>query len=127
MGEFFEKVQINGSDYIIVSNQDGYFQVENLPYGEYFLWEVQPPYGYSSISDGVSFIIDEDSYSKIITIEDKEIPIIPKPNNDIPHKKTRIMVPKTGDITLLLMIGAGIILSSLGYSMVRERNRQTNV
>ncbi|WP_138159987.1 MSCRAMM family protein [Peptoniphilus catoniae] len=124
----YERVKVNGKDLVVVSDKDGFFRVDNLEYGEYYLWETKPPVGYEGLSTGIRFVVDDDSFSKDLYIKNKPTYEEPKPNpnpdnpkhEDTPGPKPPIKIPKTGDINLIVMICAGFISFILGIKMVKE-------
>ncbi len=130
-----ERVKINGKDLVLVSDKDGYFSVDNLPFGTYFVWEVKPAGGYEPLGELQSFVIDENSLVNDLVIKNTPVPPPekdkPKPppeggekpkkpprEKDKPKKPRRI--PKTGDISLILMSIFGIICSIWGGILVKE-------
>ena len=136
MNGYDERVKINGKDLVLVSDKDGYFSVDNLPFGTYFVWEVKPAGGYEPLGELQSFVIDENSLVNDLVI--KNTPIPPPPEKDKPKpppeggqkpkkpprdkdkpKKPR-RIPKTGDISLILMSIFGVICSIWGGVLVKE-------
>lgn len=130
-----ERVKINGKDLVLISDKDGYFAVDNLPFGTYSLWEVKPAGGYEPLSGAESFVIDGNSLELDKVVENKPVPPPekdkPKPppeggekpkkppkDKDKPKKPRRI--PKTGDISLILMSIFGVICSIWGGVLVKE-------
>lgn len=127
----YETIKVNGKDYILESNRDGYFIVDGIEYGDYYLWEVKPPKGYSALSGPVKFTVNKESFDRIIRIEDKKIPERPPKNPPEvpsetppgnPPEKPPIIIPKTGDITLILMLIVGLTLSISGYRIVKKNS-----
>lgn len=119
-----ERIKVNGKDLVLVSDKDGYFVVDNLPFGDYFIWEVKPQAGYEPLGEMVSFVIDTKSLEKDLVIENK--PVNPPPEKEKPKppekekpKKPR-RIPKTGDVSLILMSIFGVILSIWGGVLVKE-------
>ena len=118
---------------MLVSDKDGYFTVDNLPFGSYFVWEVKPAGGYEPLGEIQSFVIDENSLERDLVI--KNTPVPPPPEKDKPKpppkkekpkppekekpKKPK-KIPKTGDISLLLMSIFGVICSVWGGVLVKE-------
>lgn len=130
-----ERVKINGKDLVLISDKDGYFAVDNLPFGTYSLWEVKPAGGYEPLSGAESFVIDGNSLELDKVVENKPVPPPekdkPKPppeggekpkkpprDKDKPKKPRRI--PKTGDISLILMSIFGVVCSIWGGVLVKE-------
>lgn len=141
---FDKTVQRNGKDYIVTSGDDGFFCVEDLEYGDYYLWEVKSPEGYRSLKNMIKFTIDANSDSDAEVIEivnNKEEEKTPGPptggktdktpeNKKVPEpeedKKTsdntpkKGNIPQTGDIMLLLLSIEGMVLTLIGYLLVRS-------
>ena len=130
-----ERVKINGKDLVLISDKDGYFAVDNLPFGTYSVWEVKPAGGYEPLSGAESFVIDGNSLELDKVVENKPVPPPekdkPKPppeggekpkkppkDKDKPKKPRRI--PKTGDISLILMSIFGVVCSIWGGVLVKE-------
>ena len=91
------------------------------------MWETKPPVGYEELSDNVKFVIDDLSYEKDLYIKNKPAqkksihPPTPTPDQPSPQDKTPVKIPKTGDITLIVMVVAGFISFILGIKMVKEK------
>ena len=122
-----ERVKINGKDLVLVSDKDGYFAVDNLPFGTYSLWEVKPAGGYEPLSGAESFVIDGNSLELDKVVENKLVPPPPddeekpkKPPKDKDKPKKPRRIPKTGDISLILMSIFGVICSIWGGVLVKE-------
>lgn len=121
-----DRIKVNGKDLVLVSDKDGYFVVDNLPFGDYFIWEVKPQAGYEPLGEMVSFVIDTKSLEKDLVIENK--PVNPPPEDEKPKKppkdkekpKKPRRIPKTGDVSLILMSIFGVILSIWGGVLVKE-------
>lgn len=119
-----ERVKINGKDLVLISDKDGYFAVDNLPFGTYSLWEVKSAGGYEPLSGAESFVIDGNSLELDKVVENKPVPPPekdkpkPPPEKEKPKKPRKI--PKTGDISLLLMSIFGVICSVWGGVLVKE-------
>lgn len=102
----YEVVLKDSKEYQVTSGKDGIFEVTDLPYGDYYLWEVKAPKGYLSLKDKIDFTIDSKSKDKIIAIKNlKKIPPI---------------VPETGDLTTYLLGGLSLSLLPVGYSLKRK-------
>ena len=132
-----ERVKINGKDLVLVSDKDGYFSVDNLPFGTYFVWEVKPAGGYEPLGELQSFVIDENSLVNDLVIKNTPIPPPPedrdkpkpppeggekpkKPPKDKDKPKKPRRIPKTGDISLILMSIFGVVCSIWGGVLVKE-------
>ncbi|HEL1768222.1 TPA: hypothetical protein TXV04_001341 [Streptococcus suis] len=107
-----KEVNIDGNSYHVTSGSDGRFQVGPLPYGRYYLKEVQAPTGYLLSHDTIPFEISSDSHvSEIVKIKNK--PITP-PGIEIPY---------TGNAVVIVVLSLGIILFLLGYRLVTYTKR----
>ncbi|MEG3297364.1 prealbumin-like fold domain-containing protein [Streptococcus suis] len=107
-----KEVTIDGNSYHVTSGSDGRFQVGSLPYGRYYLKEVQAPTGYLLSLDTIPFEISSDSHvSEIVKIKNK--PITP-PGIEIPY---------TGNAVVIAVLSLGIILFLLGYRLVTYTKR----
>lgn len=107
----YETVLRDGKEYTLTSDKDGIFTATSLPYGSYYLWEIKPPEGYKALSEPIAFDIGvQSNNTKVIVIE------------NVPFKK--VDIPKTGDITLLIIIFSGIILYILG-SMILHQSEES--
>lgn len=116
---YFKDVYADGKVLIFESGKDGKFEVY-LPKGTYYLSEIVPPKGYRPLSESIKFVIDDNSKDiEIIVNNDREPEIIPevvKPNTtpNMPN------MPKTGDITLIVMVISGVLLSFMGIRLIKE-------
>lgn len=107
----YETVLRDGIEYVLTSDKNGIFAATNLPYGSYYLWEIKPPEGYKALSEPIRFdITSKSNDGKVIVIE------------NIPFQK--IDIPKTGDITLLIIICFGILSYILG-SMILNQSEES--
>lgn len=116
----YRTVLKNGVHYVVSSNKYGEFVVEDLPYGTYYLFEINPPSGYRQLAGPVEFTISrDDSQISLEMIKNKK---------DIPPggggNGKRIVIPKTGDIMLLLLVVGGGLVSLLGHLMVRDDKKK---
>ncbi len=93
-----------GKELRIVSGKDGRFFANGLKYGNYYIWETKAPEGYSLLNTGLEFKIDDESSDKVLVIK---------------NRKTG-PIPKTGDITLIILIIAGGIMIGLGRYLIKE-------
>ena len=74
----FQDVMVNEKELTLVSDREGYFQVEHLPYGQYYLIETKAPIyngiAYQAIDQAIPFEINTDSFR-----EDQALAITNKP------------------------------------------------
>lgn len=119
-----------GRKLIVTSGKDGFFQVQNLPFGSYYLVETRAPEGYELLSQAIKFDITEQSDQQGAWIEiinerspnlppdvpskDPNVPNLPKPSTP------EIPLPQTGDVLFFLLLALGIVFSLTGYLMVRR-------
>lgn len=120
-GAVFKVTRLEGDQYVPVlgtdghplqvsSGQDGYFEVKDLPYGQYYLWEINAPTGYVPLKEAVGFEISPTTASQGFAVIHNS-PAGPPP---------KIIVPNTGDIIFWLLLVAGGLLFAVGYRMSRE-------
>lgn len=100
----------NDEQIILESNKKGEFEVKNLPYGNYQLWEVKAPKGYKKLINPIDFTIDGESHTKVIIIKNE--------------KEPKIKIPFTGDYVLTVMLIASCALFATGYKISKgEKNK----
>lgn len=118
----YETVKRDGKDYIIMSGKDGAFSATDLPAREYYLWEIKAPEGYELLAEGVKFTINENSKFNRVDIANKkeptDVPNVPPNTPNTPPP--RIRIPKTGDITLIVMSIGGAIIAAMGVGLVKK-------
>ena len=108
-----ERVKRNGKDLVLNSGDDGKFSVYDLPYGTYYIWETKAPKGYSLLNGSLEFEINDNSFENVLIIENKieggdESPLPPP-------------LPKTGDITLIVLVLAGAVMVFLGKYLIKDK------
>lgn len=101
-----QRVQRDGKDLVLKSGDDGKFFVRDLPYGTYEIWETKAPDGYTLLQGSLKFEINDNSFEKVLIIENT----------------TKPPIPKTGDITLIVLVIAGAIMIGLGRFMIKDKN-----
>lgn len=100
-----QRVQRDGKDLVLNSGDDGKFSVYDLPYGTYYIWETKAPHGYNLLQGSLKFEIDDNSFEKVLIIENSKTPLI----------------PKTGDITLIVLVVAGAVMIGLGKYLIKDK------
>lgn len=139
-GEYY-KVPDGDGDTILVSDENGEFEIDNLPFGHYRLQEIEAPKGYEISTDSIDFEISKVNSGQEIQVKfvkNKAIPDrtpgrtpgrkpdeptggkIPSRNpSRIPSRNPSSIV-KTGDIKILLFLGAGLALIGLGINLLKK-------
>ncbi|MDD7464348.1 MAG: SpaA isopeptide-forming pilin-related protein [Anaerococcus sp.] len=139
-GKYY-KVPDGDGDTILVSDENGEFEIDNLPFGHYRLQEIEAPKGYEISTDSVDFEISKINSGQEIQVKfvkNKAIPDrtpgrtpgrkpdeptggkIPSRNpSRIPSRNPSSIV-KTGDIKILLFLGAGLALIGLGINLLKK-------
>ncbi|SFE15198.1 SpaA isopeptide-forming pilin-related protein [Peptostreptococcus sp. D1] len=122
VGGYYSAVQRGSKEYIVASNSKGEFFVSNLPYGEYYLWETKSPNGYLPLSKSIKFVVNSKSdISDVLKIENKFNSIFNRNNTTEDTSSIEsIIIPKTGDVMLILLTVGGAVLCLLGYRLVRD-------
>ena len=100
-----QRVQRDGKDLVLNSGDDGKFSVYDLHYGTYYIWETKAPDGYTLLQGSLKFEIDDNSFEKVLIIENSKKPPI----------------PKTGDITLIVLVVAGAVMIGLGKYLIKDK------
>lgn len=83
----FKNVKEPGSknDYIVTSDEKGNFEVDNLPFKDYYLLEMKAPTGYEKLNDRVKFTVNKNYDARThLTIKNKPI----NPPDETPPGKT---------------------------------------
>ncbi|NQK94282.1 SpaH/EbpB family LPXTG-anchored major pilin [Streptococcus suis] len=106
----FEKVATNASGVVrLTSDDEGYFEIKGLRYGEYLVSEVRAPSGYVLNDKPTTFTVDVSTYT--------DGPVL----SIINVKKPKIRLPETGVVvTSTAFVGLFIMASSL--VMIRRKN-----
>ncbi|HFU4332490.1 TPA: SpaH/EbpB family LPXTG-anchored major pilin [Streptococcus suis] len=105
----FEKVATNASGVIrLTSDDDGYFEIRGLRYGEYLVSEIRAPSGYVLQDKPTAFTVGVSTYSQGPVLSIFNV------------KKPKIRLPETGTVaTSTAFVGLLIMASSL--VMIRRR------
>lgn len=105
----FEKVATNASGVVrLTSDDDGYFEIRGLRYGEYLVSEIRAPSGYVLQDKPTAFTVGVSTYSQGPVLSIFNV------------KKTKIRLPETGTVvTSTAFVGLLIMASSL--VMIRRR------
>lgn len=118
-GEYENVYNENNKKVILESDDEGNFSVNNLDYGEYYLWEVEAPDGYRLLNEPISFEVNSSSGQYVKEIENEKFNPPERPPDWPKNRKTKD-IPKTGDISIILMTLFGLILIILGKLIIRE-------
>ncbi|HFI0332677.1 TPA: SpaH/EbpB family LPXTG-anchored major pilin [Streptococcus suis] len=105
----FEKVATNASEVVrLTSDDDGYFEIRGLRYGEYLVSEIRAPSGYVLNDKPTAFSVGVSTYSQGPVLSIFNV------------KKPKIRLPETGTVvTSTAFVGLLIMASSL--VMIRRR------
>lgn len=105
----FEKVATNASGVVrLTSDDDGYFEIKGLRYGEYLACEIRAPSGYVLQDKPTAFTVGVSTYSQGPVLSIFNV------------KKPKIRLPQTGTVvTSTAFLGLLIMASSL--VMIRRR------
>ncbi|HFU3961144.1 TPA: SpaH/EbpB family LPXTG-anchored major pilin [Streptococcus suis] len=105
----FEKVATNASGVVrLTSDDDGYFEIRGLRYGEYLVSEIRAPSGYVLNDKPTAFTVGVSTYSQGPVLSIFNV------------KKPKIRLPETGTVvTSTAFVGLLIMASSL--VMIRRR------
>lgn len=105
----FEKVATNASGVVrLTSDDDGYFEIRGLRYGEYLACEIRAPSGYVLQDKPTAFTVGVSTYSQGPVLSIFNV------------KKPKIRLPETGTVvTSTAFVGLLIMASSL--VMIRRR------
>ncbi|HFI0513679.1 TPA: SpaH/EbpB family LPXTG-anchored major pilin [Streptococcus suis] len=105
----FEKVATNASGVVrLTSDDDGYFEIRGLRYGEYLVSEIRAPSGYVLNDKPTTFTVGVSTYSQDPVLSIFNV------------KKPKIRLPETGTVvTSTAFVGLLIMASSL--VMIRRR------
>ncbi|WP_443032400.1 SpaH/EbpB family LPXTG-anchored major pilin [Streptococcus parasuis] len=105
----FEKVATNASGVVrLTSDDDGYFEIRGLRYGEYLVSEIRAPSGYVLNDKPTAFTVGISTYSQGPVLSIFNV------------KKPKIRLPETGTVaTSTAFVGLLIMASSL--VMIRRR------
>ena len=105
----FEKVATNASGVVrLTSDDDGYFEIRGLRYGEYLVSEIRAPSGYVLEDKPTAFTVGVSTYSQGPVLSIFNV------------KKPKIRLPETGTVaTSTAFVGLLIMASSL--VMIRRR------
>ncbi|HFI0593101.1 TPA: SpaH/EbpB family LPXTG-anchored major pilin [Streptococcus suis] len=105
----FEKVATNASGVVrLTSDDDGYFEIRGLRYGEYLVSEIRAPSGYVLQDKPTAFTVGFSTYSQGPVLSIFNV------------KKPKIRLPETGTVvTSTAFVGLLIMASSL--VMIRRR------
>lgn len=127
VGKAYKAVQRDKKDYVVTSDEKGMFSVDGLAYGTYYLWEIKAPKGYDPLNGSVSFKVTEQSETRRITIKNERAGGKSGGGSSSGGERSsggssakRGKIPKTGDITLIILAAAGIALALAGVRLVKN-------
>ncbi|HEL0632019.1 prealbumin-like fold domain-containing protein [Streptococcus equi subsp. zooepidemicus] len=102
-----------GKTYLVASNSKGFFEVQDLPFGSYYLKEVKAPKGYLLSQKKIFFEVT--NYSAKAA-----------PTKIINAAKTppRIEVPYTGNAVMIIVVLIGFVMFILGFYFVHQDSKK---
>lgn len=106
----YENVLKDGKIYYVESDKNGEFQVENLPYGVYYLWETKAPKDHVQLNSYIKFEVGMDSTQKVLVVKN--------------NKKPPIDIPKTGDMMVIALLAFSAIIFGVGYKLSKDSKKQ---
>ena len=112
IGDSYETVIQEGKELILTSGKDGRFEVNNLAYGDYYLWEVKAPQGYKKLESSVKFTVSEEMNKKVLIIKNDKEPKIP--------------MPKTGELMIPFLLVSSVAMYGTGYKLSRDEKDKEN-
>ncbi len=136
----YKPIMRGNKEYVVTSDKNGEFSVDGLDYGTYFLFELTPPTGYSQLAGPVKFEVGKDqSRSQVLAIDNRINPYDKGKTTqsggqdgkqdgrqDASGKSSKkIVVPKTGDIMLFLLVVLGCVVASFGYLLTRDGSKRS--
>lgn len=108
----FEKVATNASGVVrLTSDDDGYFEIRGLRYGEYIVSEIRAPTGYVLQDKPTAFTVGVSTYSQGPVLSIFNV------------KKPKIRLPQTGTVVTSTAFVGWLIMAS---SLVMIRRRKNN-
>ncbi|MEW4355206.1 SpaA isopeptide-forming pilin-related protein [Streptococcus pneumoniae] len=135
-GAVFEVLDANKQFlFQVKSDENGYFEVTNLPYGTYYLREKEAPVlngvHYVRLDQDIAFTITAESYTDgtIMNIVNKPVPPVP-PTPNIPPFPTivKTILPHTGEIvsglTIVGLIGVAFVFLAKKKSRKDEKAQE---
>lgn len=123
----YQTYRIDSKPYTVQSAENGYFEVQNLPYGKYQLVEIEAPVldgeRYQLSTEPIPFEITAESfYNKTVMVilnhrEPNETTIPEKPNK--PNK----YLPETGEATNRILSVIAILILGFGLLLLRKKGK----
>ncbi len=117
-------VSRDGKDYTITSGKKGQFSAVDLPYGTYYLVEVQSPKGYKLSKDPIKFTIDEQSHKTRTDIANEKLVVSGKNGSSTgggsKSSNSKGKIPKTGDIVFPVLAFSGVALAVVGRALIKR-------
>lgn len=104
-----------GKTYLVASNSKGFFEVQDLPFGSYYLKEVKAPKGYLLSQKKIFFEVTNYS-AKAAPIKIINTPKLPP----------KIEVPYTGNAVMIIVVLVGFVIFMLGFYVVHQDSKKNS-
>lgn len=105
----YQVVQKEGEPYTVLSSENGEFSVEGLPYGRYYLREINAPKGYQLLKEPVAFEVTNVSEQTTV-----------KPIKNEPTPPPLIEIPYTGNAIIIIVVFTAFLLFMSGWYLIKK-------
>ncbi|HEL0022542.1 TPA: cell wall anchor protein [Streptococcus equi subsp. zooepidemicus] len=101
--------------YLVASDSKGFFEVKDLPFGNYYLKEVQSPKGYLLSPKKIYF-----------EVTDYSAKAAPTKIINTPKLPPKIEVPYTGNAVMIIVVLVGFVIFMLGFYVVHQDSKKNS-